>query len=97
MARDEGAEHVAARHHRARVDGRHERLVGGAQAVVVLDRHDTVPRDGAGEHDRAAASGQHRLAEGPGEVDAAVARPERVLRRPERCRDTAGGGRNGQA
>ena len=85
MTRGQCAEHVASCHDRARVDGRYQWFVGGTQAVLVLDRHDTVPRDGACEHHRAAASGQHRLAEGPGEIDAAVARPERVIRRRERC------------
>ena len=92
MARDEGAEHGRrARHDRARRTAGHERLVGGAQAVVVLDRHDAVPGDRAREDDGAAARREHRLTDGAREVDAPVARPERVLGRPERRAAPPGG------
>ena len=84
VARDEGAEHIALRHDRSRVDGGHERLVGGAQAIVVLDRYDALSSDGPREDDRAAARCQHRLTNGSSEVDPSVARPERVFRRSER-------------
>jgi len=64
------------------VDRRDDRLVGGSLDAV-LDHHDAAAGHHAGESDPTVGHGQHRLADPAGQVDAAMARPVRVLRRVE--------------
>jgi hypothetical protein len=87
MARLQQPEHVARPHDRARPDDGAQRLVGGAQAVVVVDRHHAPPADRPGEHDGARAGGEHGPADAAHEVDAPVAAPVRVRRGAEPSAD----------
>ena len=84
VARGERAEDLSRPDDRARLDGRDERFVRRAQPVVVLHRHDAAASERSREDDRATPRRQHRLTDGAREVDAAVAWPERVVRRAER-------------
>ena len=83
MARFQQPEHVARPDRHARPHGRAHRLVGGAQAVVVVHRHDAPGADRPGEHDRAGTGREHGLSGGADEVDPTVATSVRVRRRPE--------------
>jgi hypothetical protein len=103
VARFQQPEHGAGSDERARSDGGPHRLVRGAQAVVVVDRHHAPAAHRPGEHDRAGARREHGLPCGAHEVDAPVAAPVRVRRwaeargdrgsRQERPRVPRSGGR----
>jgi hypothetical protein len=69
----EAGDHVSGPHLLARRHERHNRLVRGAQAVGVVDAHDSPPTELTGEPDGARAGGVHRRSRVGGQVDAAVA------------------------
>jgi hypothetical protein len=63
------------------------RLIGRAETVVVVHRHDAPTAHRPREHDRAGARREHGLAGRAHEVDAPVPGPVRVRRLPEPGRD----------
>ncbi|GAA4448467.1 hypothetical protein GCM10023170_031400 [Phytohabitans houttuyneae] len=69
----ERADLVAGGHGLSGGDGGLQRLVGGAQAVRVVDAHDASTGHAAGEMDGAGAGGSHCHTRDGGEVDATVA------------------------
>jgi hypothetical protein len=83
VARGEPAEHGAAGDGGAGPDRDRERLVGGAQAARVVNRHDAPARQHAGVDHHPHAGRQHGLARRTGQVHPAVPRPVRIRRRIE--------------
>jgi hypothetical protein len=84
MAGQQHAEHGSGGNRGPGPHHRLERLVGRAQAVVVIDRNHTSTADRPGEDHDAGARREHRLTDRSKQVGAAVSRSVRVLRRPER-------------
>jgi hypothetical protein len=92
----EAPERIAGGDRVTRLDGRRDRLVGGAQPAAVGDADDAAAGHPAGVDDRAGAGGPHRCAGPGGEVDAAVTGRPGLRRRVERAGDPGLGDRPGE-